>query len=350
MSWQDRPYRESYESGPGSQMPGWVWTLLRWLSHAFFIGRYAGVNVRVHVMFLFLFVGLWLWTGDFFWTLRMEALFFFSVLLHEFGHALACRRVGGQADEILMWPLGGLAFCNAPRRIGAEFITVACGPAVNVVLAIVCFLTVGLWVGWAATPTWNPTRLWTEGYIRGVPGLVVDAFYVNYLLLLFNLLMVFYPFDGGRLVQIALWTQVGRRRSLLIATVVGMVGAVGVAFYGIVVRQLFLIMIAAFGFYACYRQRQMVQQEGVAASLYGGPDDAFDLYGTGDDDEPREGILARWSRRRAQRREAKREQEQVAREQRIDDILRKVSEHGIASLTAREKRTLQNATEAKRRG
>ncbi len=33
-----------------------------------------------------------------------------TVLIHELGHALAARRVGGHADGILLWPLGGLAF------------------------------------------------------------------------------------------------------------------------------------------------------------------------------------------------------------------------------------------------
>ena len=31
---------------------------------------------------------------------------FLIVLLHEFGHSLACRQVGGTANEIVLWPLG----------------------------------------------------------------------------------------------------------------------------------------------------------------------------------------------------------------------------------------------------
>jgi hypothetical protein len=38
------------------------------------------------------------------------------VLLHEFGHALACRSVGGIASRIVLWPLGGLAFVDPPPR------------------------------------------------------------------------------------------------------------------------------------------------------------------------------------------------------------------------------------------
>ena len=44
-----------------------------------------------------------------------------SVLLHEFGHVAACRSTGGEADEILMWPLGGLAFTRPVNDFKAQF-------------------------------------------------------------------------------------------------------------------------------------------------------------------------------------------------------------------------------------
>jgi Zn-dependent protease len=33
-----------------------------------------------------------------------------TVAIHELGHSLAARHVGGQAEGILLWPLGGLAY------------------------------------------------------------------------------------------------------------------------------------------------------------------------------------------------------------------------------------------------
>src|SRR5438270_1854169 len=59
---------------------------------------------------------------------------FLIVLLHEFGHAFACRQVGGQADRIVLWPLGGVAFVQPPPRPGALLWSIAAGPLVNVVL------------------------------------------------------------------------------------------------------------------------------------------------------------------------------------------------------------------------
>src|SRR5688572_27954158 len=50
------------------------------------------------------------------WALAEYLVLFVIVLLHEFGHAFACRSVGGRADTIMLWPLGGVAFVQPPQR------------------------------------------------------------------------------------------------------------------------------------------------------------------------------------------------------------------------------------------
>src|SRR5207237_9655011 len=69
-----------------------------------------------------------------FWGLLEYLALFCIVLMHEFGHALACRQVGGVADRIVLWPLGGIAFVNPPPRPGAYLWSIAAGPLVNVAL------------------------------------------------------------------------------------------------------------------------------------------------------------------------------------------------------------------------
>ena len=104
MSWEDRPYNE-----PPEQSNDALQKFLRALNWSCNIGTYLGVRVRVHVSFM-IFAGImFLSEGNPWWTLQWGSILFLSVLLHEFGHILGCRSVGGTANEILMWPLGGLA-------------------------------------------------------------------------------------------------------------------------------------------------------------------------------------------------------------------------------------------------
>src|SRR6266853_6767837 len=68
------------------------------------------------------------------WNVLEYLALFLIVMLHEFGHALACRQVGGVADQIVLWPLGGIAYVNPPQRPGAFLWSIAAGPLVNVAL------------------------------------------------------------------------------------------------------------------------------------------------------------------------------------------------------------------------
>ncbi|MCH7765652.1 MAG: M50 family metallopeptidase [Acidobacteria bacterium] len=57
------------------------------------------------------------------------AILFVVVLVHEFGHCFGARYTGGEADEILIWPLGGLAYASPPHNAKAHMITTVAGPA-----------------------------------------------------------------------------------------------------------------------------------------------------------------------------------------------------------------------------
>src|SRR5256714_15615040 len=76
------------------------------------------------------------------WNVLEYLSLFVIVLMHECGHALACRQVGGRADQIVLWPLGGVAYVDPPQRPGAMLWSIAAGPLVNVILFPVL---VGAW-------------------------------------------------------------------------------------------------------------------------------------------------------------------------------------------------------------
>src|SRR5437868_2954673 len=93
--------------------------------------------------------------SSFTWNVLEYLALFLIVLVHEFGHALACRQVGGVANQIVLWPLGGVAYVDPPQRPGATLWSIAAGPLVNVVLAPI-IMGIGrvslLWGWYAAVP------------------------------------------------------------------------------------------------------------------------------------------------------------------------------------------------------
>jgi Zn-dependent protease len=106
---------------------------------SFRLFRIAGIDLYLHwSWFLVAFYGISTRAHRYtslVWPVLEYLALFAIVLLHEFGHALACRQVGGQANQIVLWPLGGVAYVAPPPRPGATLWSIAAGPLVNVVLA-----------------------------------------------------------------------------------------------------------------------------------------------------------------------------------------------------------------------
>jgi Zn-dependent protease len=175
------------------------------------------------------------------WNAAEYVALFIIVLLHEFGHALACRQVGGQANRIILWPLGGVAFIAPPQRPGATLWAIAAGPLVNVVLLPVAFvLALAIqWMGWGDASPDGQKFLWA-------------LVYINVAVLVFNLLPV-YPLDGGQILRSLLWFLFGRARSLLVTVVIGFVGALGLIAVAVLIRSIWLGIMAFFILLRCRR-------------------------------------------------------------------------------------------------
>ncbi len=178
--------------------------------------RFAGVDLYLHwSWFLVAIYGVSSRGARYtsiIWPVLEYLALFGIVLLHEFGHALACRQVGGQANQIVLWPLGGVAYVAPPPRPGATLWSIAAGPLVNVALAPV--LTVLLLLGRAAG--------WGES-LPNAYTFVSTLCTINYVLLFFNMLPIF-PLDGGQILQSLLWFVLGRARALMATVVIGFVG------------------------------------------------------------------------------------------------------------------------------
>lgn len=206
------------------------------IAGSFRLFRLLGITVYLHWSWFLIFLvelqdrnGVY---NSILWNIAETLCLFLIVLMHEFGHALACRSVGGKAEQIMLWPLGGVAFVAPPQRPGAVLWSIFAGPLVNILLVPVTL----------AIFYYAPTV-----GLHGDPYKFIQAiFIINLSLLIFNMLPI-YPLDGGQIVQSILWFFIGQAKSLMVAGVIGLIGAAGFVLLALAFHNYFLILIAAFG-------------------------------------------------------------------------------------------------------
>ncbi len=347
---------------------------------SFPIGRLFGVTVRIHLLFPLVALGLVLRyglapavgdpnagdkgviPGTWIDAAMVIALLFLTVLLHEFGHCFAARRVGGEANEVLLWPLGGLAACEVPHNPRAHFITAAGGPFVNLMICLGAFLGMALLLDPSLRPPWNPfwypfrqnaageivlyhwngTQHWTNN-----PAYLILArlFWVSWTNFLLNVLVIGFPLDGGRMFQSTLWPYVGYRQATYYAVTAGFICMFLLLVVAIIWNEMLLLFIAFFIYTAC-RQEWITLETGGEESLFGY--DFSQGYTSLEKDEPspqprrkRSNFIKRWLQRRAARKLQKEQERREAEARRVDELLEKIQRHGKDSLTDEEQRFLK---------
>jgi Zn-dependent protease len=329
------------------------------------LGRVFGISVKVHWLFPVVALGLILRTGyndDYLrgsWVdmLMLVGLLFVSVLLHEFGHCFGARMVDGDADEVLIWPLGGLAAIEVPHTPRANFLATFAGPLVNILLCLISGLLLLALSDPPLRPPWNP--LWyplrtneqgwiTLNQLNGMPvevagiGPIILArlFYLNWIGLLLNLLPGF-PLDGGRMFQCMLWPRLGFAQATRVAVYVGFGVALVVGIFSIAANELLAFCLACFIWATC-RQQLIFLETGGEESLFGY--DFSQGYTSLERDAPprrrRQSFLQRWLQKRRQLRMQRDQEQREAEERRMDELLEKVQREGLQALTDEERRFL----------
>jgi Zn-dependent protease len=303
------------------------------------------------------------------------ALLFVSVVLHEFGHCFGARLVGGDAQDVLIWPLGGLAYCEIPQNPRANLVTAAAGPAVNLVLCVVCGLLLYLVCDPRLQPTWNPLAgyhfrgenvgtleqpvvkegmiqvpNWEGGFSALTPyshaALLTHLFYVNWLLLCINIVLIGFPLDGGRIFQSILWFFVGYRQATFCAVIAGIVVTVIVGLYAIVYQEVLALGLAFFIYVSCMHQWHILEL-GSDDSLFG-----YDFSQGYTSLEREHGVAAapgppkqswfqRWRQQRALKKAQAEQERRESEERRMDELLEKISTQGMAALTDEERRFMK---------
>ena len=197
------------------------------------LGRIRGIEIAIHPSLLLAFfliawtlAGTWLpqllprRPTTFYWTLGLIGALglFVSVLLHEFGHALAAQARGIRVPNITLFIFGGVAnIAMEPRTPRDEFWITLFGPLTSLALAGV------------GAAVWYVTR----GTLRPVAALGLVLGFINLQLAVFNLIPGF-PLDGGRILRSIIWGITGNLlRATRIATVIGQVVGYGFILWGV---------------------------------------------------------------------------------------------------------------------
>ena len=227
-----------------------------------------GFPVRVHPMFWLIAILLGGIGQDADIVPRMAiwvVVVFFSILIHELGHAVVMRRFGERARICLYW-MGGLAISDGTwrssrgRNTFEQVLISFAGPAAGFILAgllLLILYATGTVIGW------QPQK-YSENIRYLVPLVQLENQYLTMLvngLLYFNAfwgavnLIPVYPLDGGQICRAAythLDPQRGVEQSLWISVVSGGLTAVA----GLLLFRSFFIAMF-FGFMA-YNSYQMI--------------------------------------------------------------------------------------------
>lgn len=155
------------------------------------------IPIRIHPIFWFMILIIgWVNSFSITGTMIWAFVILFSVLIHEYGHALTALAFGQKA-HIELVGLGGVTQRSGSKiKLWQEFIIVFNGPLAGFLLFVVAYF---LYQRLGDNP---PKNLWTY--------LVTITMYANFFWTIVNLLPV-HPLDGGRLLSIILESFFGIR-------------------------------------------------------------------------------------------------------------------------------------------
>jgi Zn-dependent protease len=247
------------------------------------LARILGIRVGVHPSwFIVLFLMIWSLTGLYedvvggdsaFVLAALSAfLFFGSVVLHEFGHAIVARRNGIETQGIDLWLLGGLARLSRDSDSpGVEFRIAAAGPLVTLVFGLACYAT-GLALS-GSGGFGDALGFEEDGQVGAGEAVLAWLTWVNLVLLVFNLIPGF-PLDGGRMARAIAWWRTGdRARATRFASRLGQGFAyllIGYGLYRALVGDvLSLLWFGLMGFFIIQAARAADIQSQITARIEG---------------------------------------------------------------------------------
>lgn len=236
---------------------------------SFKLGTIGGIGVFIHwtfsILILFIIFSSYRAGQDasqMLWMIAFVLCIFGTVFLHELGHATAAKRYHIKTKDITLLPIGGVARLERmPEKPSEELIVALAGPAVNVVIAVVC----SFFVVFPETQQQAEVQL-MAGIHAG--NFLLNFFMINIWLSVFNLIPAF-PMDGGRVLRALLSMRIPRVKATLIAARTGQLLAAGFVFAGFYVNP-FLIFIGLFVMLGAQAELESVRSGHVMKGYFTG--------------------------------------------------------------------------------
>jgi stage IV sporulation protein FB len=330
---------------------------MRWTFPLF---RIFGIPVRMHWLLVIMIAGRILqgWSKWGSWGLEWMTvtmvILLISILFHELAHCWMGIRLGGHAERILLWPLGGLATIDHTGRPAEQIKISGIGPLSSFLLGGICagilLLLRAPW-SWQYLNPWD--NWWPEQLSFGVGefqshvrGFLLHAVKLNLMLGLFNLVIPAYPLDGGQVLFSFLALRYDRIRAAQVLSSISLPIGLAMGIWGIAQEELNLILIGGWILIEAFQLRYLIKiGELEQHPAFGNAAPEYDYM---PERPKKKGWFARWRENRA-RKAAVRETERVDDDRaKVDAILEKVSREGIGSLSSAEKKILDDASRRRR--
>lgn len=273
-----------------------------------------------------------------------------SLLAHEIGHCFAARKLEGHAEQIVIWPLGGLVPVGESREPRNELLTAAAGPLANLLIATVAGL--GLVVEPTSPaeflrlinpfdpPPASPSFSWPEG-LRW-------TFWTNWLLALVNLLPAI-PLDGARLARAVFWTSIGYASSAARVARLGQATALCLCVTACLVYRTYptaaltLMMLGIVMFFCARQEAERLHEHDSDEAGFG-----YDFshgytsleQATAPPRKRGPGPVRKWLANRRADRLLRRQKIEAEEERRVDDVLARLHLSGLESLSAEDRELL----------
>ena len=229
------------------------------MSQSLRIFRIYGIDVKVHFSLLFILAFL-IYAfyvmpppygySDFSGNVRLimavvtTVAFFGCILFHELCHSYFALKFGSRVRGIVLFIFGGVSLIDdIPKEPKKEFVMAIAGPMGSFLLALISYI------------------------LMVIPNPVLDRFlyimwYFNLILGLFNLIPAF-PMDGGRVLRSLLAGRMGFVKATKVAAEVGRFMAITMAIVGLLMPNIWLILIALFVYLGAGEEERHVTLEGI---------------------------------------------------------------------------------------